>query len=188
VITQTMTTQKNRYDLLAQAVHWLTAIAVVGAFASSQIMEEMARGAAKTQMVSLHMSLGVVVVLLTVLRLAWRIAMPQPDPIPGAPVVQLAARAMHLTLYAVLAAVPVLGVTMVWAKGHPVDVFGLFTLPPLIGPDRALGHTLEEMHELAGNLIMILAGVHAAAAIWHHTLLKDGAIARMLPFGRPRQG
>jgi cytochrome b561 len=134
------------------------------------------------------MSLGVVVLALTVLRLSWRIAAQQPDPIPGAPLVQLAARAMHLTLYAALVAVPVAGMMLMWAKGRSVGVFGFFTLPPLIDPDRGLAEALEDVHAVAANLILILAGVHAAAAVVHHVVLKDGAIARMLPFGEPPRG
>ncbi|RAI43130.1 cytochrome B [Rhodoplanes roseus] len=177
-----------RYDTIAQAVHWLTAIAVIGVFASGQIMDDMARGPAKTQLIGLHMSFGVTVLVLTVIRLARRIVVPQPEPIPGSPLVQMAARAMHLALYVALVVVPVAGVLMVWAKGRGVDVFGLFTLPPLIGPDRGFASNLSEIHEFGANLIVILAGLHAAAAIVHHAVLKDGAIARMLPFGEPRHG
>jgi cytochrome b561 len=163
-------------------------IGVAGVFASGQIIEEMARGPAKSQLIAFHISLGVLVLALTVLRLSWRLVAPQPEPIPGVPLVQLAARAMHLTLYAALVAVPVVGMLMVWAKGRSVGFFGFFTLPPLIRPDSGLAETLGEMHELGANLILILAGVHAVAAIVHHVVLKDGAIARMLPFGEPRHG
>ncbi|NVO13325.1 MAG: cytochrome b [Rhodoplanes sp.] len=179
---------KLRYDPLTQIIHWLTLIGVAGAIASGQIMEEVARGPAKAQLISFHMSLGVLVLALTLLRLSWRLVTPQPEPIPGSPLVQLAARAMHLALYAALVAVPVAGMLMVWAKGRSVGFFGFFTLPPLISPDRGLAETLEDVHAFAANLIMILAGVHAAAAIVHHLVLKDGAIARMLPFGEPRHG
>lgn len=179
---------KLRHDPLTQIIHWLTLIGVAGAFASGQIMDEVAGGPAKSQLVSLHMSLGVLVLAVTVLRLSWRIVVPRPDPIPGAPLVQLAARVMHLTLYAALVAVPVAGMLMVWAKGRSVGVFGFFTLPPLIGPDRGLAEALEDVHGFAANLILILAGVHAAAAIVHQVVLNDGAIARMLPFGEPRRG
>lgn len=179
---------RSRYDGFTQAMHWLTLIAVAGAFVSGQIMDEMGRGSAKTQMIGLHVSLGLLVLAMTVLRLARRIAGPQPEPIPGSPLAQMAARAMHLTLYILLVLVPVAGMAMMWAKGRPVGFFGLFTLPPLIGPDRDLAHRLDDVHEIGANLILILAGVHALAAIVHHAVLKDGAIARMLPLGTPRRG
>lgn len=188
ITTSSIATDRFRYDTFTQALHWLTLIAVAGVFVSGQMMEDMPRGAAKAQLIGLHMSVGLLVLTFTVLRLARRIAVPQPDPIPGAPLVQMAAKAMHLTLYLLLFIVPIAGVAMVWAKGRTVGFFGLFTLPPLIQPDRDLAHRLGEMHEIGANLIVILAGVHAAAAIIHHTMLKDGALARMLPFGTPRHG
>ncbi|MDC7789084.1 cytochrome b [Rhodoplanes sp. TEM] len=177
-----------RYDSFTQAVHWLTLIAVAGVFVSGQIMDDMARGPARTQMIGLHVSVGLLVLVMTVLRLARRVAAPQPEPIPGSPLVQMAARAMHLTLYILLVLVPVVGMAMVWAKGRSVGVFGLFTLPPLIAPDRELADRLGDMHEIGATLIVILAGVHALAAIVHHAVLKDGAIARMLPLGAARRG
>ncbi|EJW13488.1 cytochrome B561 [Rhodovulum sp. PH10] len=176
---------KLRYDPLIQLVHWLTLAAVVGVFMSGLIMEEMPRGPDKIALVGLHKSVGVVVLLLTVIRLAWRLLNPQPDSIPGAALTQMAARAMHMALYAALVAVPVIGIFMSWAHGRAVDVFGLFSLPPMIEADRALGERLGEMHEFAAWAIIVLAGVHALAAIVHQMVLKDGAIARMLPYGRP---
>ncbi|ALK10235.1 cytochrome b [Blastochloris viridis] len=170
-----------RYDPLSQALHWLTAAAVIAAFATAQVFEEMVKGPAKTEMVGLHISLGVAVIALTVVRFAWMAAASRPVPVPGSPLVQLAARAMHYALYAALIAVPLTGMLMVWAKGRDIGVFGLFVLPPLVAPDREMAHGFEEMHEFAGNLIVILAGVHAAAAIFHQLALRDGALARMLP-------
>ena len=185
-MTTDTVTDRFRYDTITQAIHWLTLIAVAGVFVSGQVMGDMPRGPAKSQLIGTHISVGLLVMLLTTLRLARRVAMPQPSPIPGSPVVQMAARAMHLTLYLLLALVPIVGMAMVWAKGRDVGFFGLFTLPPLIGADRDLAHRLGEMHEIGANLIVILAGVHALAAIWHHMLLNDGALARMLPFGARR--
>lgn len=188
IATPPIAADRFRYDTFTQALHWLTLIAVAGAFVSGQLMDDMPRGAAKTQLISTHISVGLLVLTFTVLRLARRIAAPQPAPIPGAPLVQMAAKAMHLSLYLLLFIVPIAGMAMVWAKGRTVGFFGLFTLPPLIGPDRDLAHRLGEMHEIGANLIVVLAGVHAVAAIVHHTMLKDGAIGRMLPFGTPRHG
>ncbi|MFD2184774.1 cytochrome b [Rhodoplanes azumiensis] len=188
IATPPIGTERFRYDTFTQALHWLTLIAVAGTFVSGQMMEDMPRGTAKAQLIGLHVSVGLLVLTFTVLRLARRICVPPPDPIPGAPLVQMAAKAMHLSLYLLLFIVLIAGMAMVWAKGRTVGFFGLFNFPPLIGPDRDLAERLGEMHEIGANLIVVLAGVHAVAAIVHHTMLKDGALARMLPFGTPRHG
>jgi cytochrome b561 len=91
---------------------------------------------------------------------------------------------MHLTLYATTIAVPISGILMMSAKGRSFDVFGLFTVPPLMATDRAFGESLEEAHELLSYLMLILIGLHAAAAVLHQAVLKDGTLARMLPFSR----
>lgn len=176
---------RDRYDSLTQGLHWLTFAAVAAVFVSAQIMEEMARGSAKAQMVGFHVSMGVAVLALTLVRLARRWTTTRPAPIVGSPIVQTLAKAMHATLYLTLMLVPVVGIAMLWAKGRSVGVFGLFTLPPLIGPDRVLAGQLEDMHEIAADLILVLVGLHAAAGIMHQFVLRDGAIARMLPFGKP---
>ncbi|BBF93722.1 cytochrome b [Blastochloris tepida] len=181
------TTPALRYDPFSQALHWLTALTVIGAFATAQIFEEMAKGPAKTELVGLHISVGVLVMALTLIRFAWQMAAARPTPLPGSPWLQYAARAMHWALYAALIAVPLTGMVMVWAKGREVGVFGLFALPPLVAPDREFAHTVEELHEFAGNLIIVLAGLHAAAAIFHQTVLRDGALGRMLPGVRAAQ-
>ncbi len=171
-----------RYDALTQAIHWLSLIAIATAFAIGLWFEDMPRGPDKAQLVNLHASLGVLVVALTALRLGWRAVVPAP-PSPGPRPLQLAGHAMHLVLIAVVLAVPISGILMMAAKGRSFDVFGLFTVPPLMATDRAFGESLEEAHAFLSYLMLVLVGLHAAAAVFHQAILKDGALARMLPFG-----
>lgn len=172
-----------RYDLLTQAVHWLSLLAIAAAFVIGLLMEDMPRGPEKTLLVNLHASLGMLVIALTVLRLSWRAIVPTPKT-AGPPLLQLAASAMHVALYAAVLAVPLSGILMMAAKGRAFDVFGLFTVPPFMPTDRALGTTLEEAHEILAYLMLVLVGLHAAAAIVHQAILKDGTLSRMLPFAR----
>lgn len=171
------------YDLLTQSVHWLSLGVIAAAFATGLLMEDMPRGPEKTLLVNLHASLGVLVIALTVLRLSWRTIVPTPKTV-GSPLLQVAAQAMHVALYAAVLAVPLCGLLMMAAKGRAFDVFGLFTVPPLIATDRALGETLEEAHEILAYLLLVLVGLHAAAAIFHQAILRDGTLSRMLPFVR----
>lgn len=171
------------YDLLTQSVHWLSLGVIAAAFATGLLMEVMPRGPEKTLLANLHASLGVLVIALTVLRLSWRTFVPKPKPV-GSPLLQVAAQAMHVVLYAAVLAVPLCGLLMMAAKGRAFDVFGLFTAPPLIATDRALGETLDEAHEILAYLLLVLVGLHAAAAIFHQAILRDGTLSRMLPFVR----
>ncbi|MGA7454771.1 MAG: cytochrome b [Rhodoplanes sp.] len=172
----------QRYDALTQAIHWLSLVAIAIAFVIGLLLEDMPRGPEKTQLVNLHASLGVLLLGLTAFRLGWRTLVPAPASL-GSPLLRLAGKAMHLTLYAVVLAVPISGILMMAAKGRSFDVFGLFIVPPLMATDRAFGESLEEAHELLAYLMLILVGLHAAAAVLHQAILKDGTLARMLPFG-----
>ncbi|MDW7552084.1 cytochrome b [Azospirillum brasilense] len=175
---------KTRYDGVMLFLHWSVALLILVAFAIAQGRGLVPRGPERTALMDLHRSLGVLVLALVALRMVWRaVSPPPPMPSDTAPLLLLAAKAGHLALYALMIAVPLAGVLMTQANGHPVSVFGLFTLPALVGEDKAFGHTLEEAHEFLGTAIIVLAGLHAAAALVHQYVLKDGTLNRMLPWG-----
>lgn len=175
----------QRYDVPAQILHWLTAIAVFGAFVLIQVVDGMPKGPERAFVMGLHKSFGVVVLALFLARAVWRQISPPPAmPAATAPWMAVAAKAGHAALYLLMLAVPVAGIVMSWSAGRPVDVFGLFTLPTLLPPDPALKGAMEETHEIAGNLFVFLAGAHAVVAIVHQYVLKDGTLSRMLPGSR----
>lgn len=179
----------QRYDLPMQIMHWAIALLVVAAFVTVQLVEGMPRGPERVAMMGLHKSLGVTVLALVVARLVWRNVRPQPGLPEGmSPLLGVAARAGHGGLYLLMVLVPLVGILMSQLNGRPVSVFGLFTLPTLLGPDKELGEALEEVHEVAGNLILILSGLHAVAALYHQYILKDGVLERMLPWRAAPRG
>lgn len=174
----------QRYDPITQSLHWLTAVAVAATYAIGLLREEMPRGLARTQLLDTHVSIGLLVLGLTLARLAWRLMAPRLDPVPGPRLLALAARLGHLALYAAMLAVPMVGIAIVWAKGQEPGLFGLFTLPAPFTANRSLARFLEETHEVAAHLFMILAGLHALAAVVHQVFLRDGTLARMVPVFR----
>ena len=176
---------KQRYDLTAQALHWATAIAIVAAFILIQVVEGMPKGPERSAMMALHKSFGVLAFALVVVRAVWRHISrpPVPPAMPGW--MESASRYTHAALYALMVLVPLVGMVMSWAGGRPIVFFNLFTLPNLVPESQALKKGAEEVHELLGNLILILAGLHAAAALVHQYVLKDGLLTRMLPWGSP---
>jgi cytochrome b561 len=105
-----------------------------------------------------------------------------PPPITPAPPAweMLAARAMHLALYALMLLLPVTGYLMVNAKGRVVELAG-FALPAVIAASEGLAETLEEIHEILGTAGYVLIGLHVLASVWHHWVQKDDTLRRMLP-------
>lgn len=171
----------ERYDGITIALHWLMAILVIATYALGLLREELPRGEPRTLALMLHTSIGLTVIAGTVLRMIWRgFRKPIPEA-PGPAGFALAAKLTHIALYVAVLAVPVLGVAAMWAKGRGIPVFGLTELASPWAADRALGKSLDKLHEAGAHLLVVLAGAHAAAALAHHFLLRDNVLMRMLP-------
>jgi cytochrome b561 len=91
-----------------------------------------------------------------------------------------AGQLMHVALYVLLIAVPISAIVGAWLEGHPLTV-GANDVGPWLAPAHALGATITEVHTWAGNAILWLVGLHAAAALFHHFALRDSVLTSMLP-------
>jgi cytochrome b561 len=174
---------KARYGAVAQAVHWLTAIFVICGFLLGQFGDALPKGAPREFGLLVHMTLGQLVIALLLIRLAWRQVNPPPplETTPFGALATLAARASHVTLYGLLLAVPVLGMIVQLKRGHALPVFGIFELDSPWPADRNIARSLLWLHRNMAYALLILAGVHAAAALMHHWIWRDRTLKRMLP-------
>ena len=171
----------TNYDQVAMSLHWATALLVFVNFALAVTWDWFAKPAAET-MQSVHISLGVLLTVVIIARLVWRL-------IPGhqmssleAGWMRIASKGTHYLLYTLLVAQAVSGFVWRWAQGHPVEFFGLFGIPgPFDAWDRASRRPLHTIHEWIGWAIVIIALLHALAALYHHYVLKDRVLKRMLP-------
>ncbi|WP_431282155.1 cytochrome b [Humitalea sp. 24SJ18S-53] len=173
------------HGIATRAMHWGVALLVVLAWLTGSTMEWFPRGAGRDAATMVHYSLGVLVLGFAALRVAWRAVSPLP-PVPGQPRWQhLAAVAVHVALTVLTIALPLSGLFDRWARGRQVTVFGSLDLPaPLPIPG---GRLWGEVHEVMGNLLLAVVAAHVAAALWHHVVMKDGTLRRMLPPRRPAQ-
>lgn len=169
----------DRYTSVSIAFHWAAAALVIGLYGLGLSLESFGEDFERAA-IPLHKSFGVLLLALTVLRLLWRLATPQPTALDAPAWQHRTATAAHWLLYALIVAIPVSGIVMSWSAGRPVSVFGLVELPTLIAKNGA-AHDIKEVHEVLSNVLMIVVGLHAAAAIWHHRVLKDATLTRMLP-------
>lgn len=172
----------DRYHALSIAVHWLTLALLVAVYALILLRELYPKGSdPRETMKALHFMLGLTVFGIVFVRLALRLAFRAP-PITPAPQawMQFLAKAMYILLYAFMLVMPLLGWLALSGEGKPIPFFGL-QLPALIGTDKALGHQFEEIHETIGTIGYYLVGLHAGAALFHHYLLRDDTLLRMLP-------
>jgi cytochrome b561 len=120
---------------------------------------------------------------LLIIRLAWRIFNPPPPPeaTPLGRLVVVTAKFSHFTLYALLFVVPLLGMIVQLKRGHDLPIFGLWDLTWPWPADRPVARTALTVHYYLANALLILAGIHASAALVHHWIWRDRTLARMLP-------
>jgi cytochrome b561 len=169
-----------RYDTATIALHWTTAILVGMLWIVGQTIDFWPRGPLRVDYRSSHVLLGTLLGVVIVVRLIWRATGGRRfADVEGPRVMAIAARAVHWTLYVLVSAVIVLGLLTAFAQG--LNIFGLFSLPSFAPGNRNLAHTLFDLHSLGANAVLIIAGLHAAAALAHHYLLRDPTLRRMLP-------
>jgi cytochrome b561 len=174
----------RNYDNVAVALHWLTALLVVVQFAFAVSWDYFDK-ATRQGMESVHISLGVLLTAVILARIAWRLMPGHRRPAIVDGWMKIASRCVHYLLYALLVAQAALGFGFRWAQGHPVSFFGFFAIPGPYGElGRPVRHQLHALHEYGGWAIVIVAGVHAAAALYHHYALRDRVLGRMLPLAR----
>jgi len=165
----------------ARGFHWLIAALVLAQFVVGSIAEDMKLTPAKLDLFVWHKSIGVTVVLLAVLRLAWRLANPPPaTPAGTAPWEARVAAAAHWVLYLLLFAVPLSGWWVSDASRVPFKAFFVLPMPDFIATDRAVQEAAAEVHEALTMTLLIVVLGHVAAALRHHFVLRDDVLRRML--------
>jgi cytochrome b561 len=178
----------DTYGIIAQAMHWLVAAMVLAQLGLGLYAADLPVSLARLQWLSRHKSLGLTILAVVLLRLAWR-SMNRPPALPAAMPSwqQRAARATHWLLYALLFLAPLSGWLHASAAGLSANWFGLFQVPDLISQNQELSALLKTVHRTCVALLSILLLGHAGAALWHAFVLRDGVLYRMLPW-KPRGG
>ena len=183
----------SRYSKVAITLHWLIALMIIGNVIGALIFEglldspdaaERARG---VLIVNIHKSIGLTVLVLSLVRLAWRLKHGFPRLPEHMARWEIAlARGNHLVFYFLMIAVPLAGYIMSSSGRYPIVYFGLFEVPKLpVG--EGLGDFAHEAHEILAFTTVGLLVLHVAGALKHHFLDRDDVLARMLPLVRPKR-
>lgn len=177
----------TRWGSVAKAFHWIVAVFVIGMLIGGLTMVELPTSPDKFKLYALHKSFGITILVLMLLRLAWRSVDPRPRDVPGmAPLVAFAAHAVHRLLYLALLAMPISGWVYNSASNFPLQWFKLVQLPAIVAPDPELKRLAHDVHEALALFIMLLLALHIAGALKHHFIDRDDTLRRMLPFMKPR--
>jgi cytochrome b561 len=171
----------ERFGLVARTLHWLTLLLLVGSFTLAISMVNMPFSPRKLEFYSWHKWVGVTIFLVVLLRLGWRLANPVPRQPPDTPRwQQRLARLSHAALYAILIVMPITGWIMSSALNLPVVYLGVVHIPSPFGVNRALGETMKVVHLSLAVTLLVLVTIHALAALYHHFVLRDDVLRRML--------
>jgi cytochrome b561 len=171
---------QTRYDGIARSLHWLTALLVLAQFGLAELWSFPERPA-RHRMIVTHMSLGILLTLVLAVRIVWRLVPRHHIRAAASGWMEIVSKLVHSLLYVLLAAEAVLGFVLRWSGDQAMSFFGLLIPPPFAPFSGAAHHLVGEVHEWIGWAIMIFAAGHAAAALFHHFVLRDGVLRRMLP-------
>lgn len=168
---------------LSKAFHWLIVLLIINQWLIAERADEL-KGLAKLQALAWHKSFGMTVLMLAVLRLAWRLMNSTPELTTATkPWERVLANISHLLLYALIFAMPLTGWMMSSAKNYPVSWFRLFQFPDLVAPAEQTFHQMHDLHHLLFNVLVGVALLHVAGALKHHFIDRNDVLKRMLPFG-----
>lgn len=175
----------DRWGSVSKSLHWLIALLILALGIVGLLMGELPKTPKYFWVYTAHKSIGITVLVLVVLRLAWRLYAGAPRPVPGTPGWQeRVASATHWLLYAMMFAIPLSGWLYDSASGlRPFKLFGLLEMPKLVAPDEGAAQLSHALHEWGFWLLILVVLAHAGAALYHHLQQRDATLVRMLPQG-----
>lgn len=168
-----------RYDATTIALHWIVAVLVGLQWVIGQTIDDMPKGAIKLDYIGLHLTIGVLIGAALLFRLAWRAGPGRRLPPANGGAFHVLAKATHWGFYILIGATVALGITFALAWGVPV--YTVARIHGLAAGNRPLARALLSWHGTLADAVLILAGLHACAALFHHYILGDRLIRRMSP-------
>ena len=173
-------TEMTRYTLPHRLLHWTMAIAILIAIPIGMVMDDVKQGPFQNALYDLHKSLGVLVLILALIRVALKRSHGVPDPSTELADWQLrSATSVHHALYALMIVVPLLGFVANSFYGAPIPFFWLFTIPTFTPHNEDIAGMIFSLHTALAILFGILIVIHIAAALHHRFIRKDGVFSRM---------
>jgi len=167
---------------IAKSFHWIIATLILTQFALGWTAEAWHRSPTKVDLFVWHKSIGILILTLVVLRVAWRLAGRVPElPADMSRLERRLAAASHALLYVIMVAMPVSGWIINSAANFPLKIFWLVPLPDITPPSKSIQEIAETVHLTFFWSLAALLGLHVAAALRHHFVKHDDVLLRMLP-------
>lgn len=169
------------YGTTAKVFHWLIVGLLIVQYLIGWLMPDIHRGQQPGPGMSFHISFGISILVLIVLRFIWRLTHPV-APESSLPAWQrLSSELVHWMLYLLVLATTVLGWLFASFRGWSISYFYLFPLPMLASDNASAGKAIDGLHQAAEWTLLVLIGVHILAALAHIFIYRDRILQRMLP-------
>ena len=176
---------RQGYSTTAKSMHWLIALLLIAQFVVAILMPDIGPKTVPGTLINLHLSLGVLILVLMAARFIYRQLYPVALEMTDSPAWERwIARATHRAFYFILLIAPFLGWASASAHRFPIDVFGIVSLPAIAAPKASWALTAGDVHGYLMWMLLGLMALHAAAALYHYFFRHDGVLQRMLPAGR----
>jgi len=172
----------TRYGLIAILFHWVMALLIIGLLILGWVMVRLPIGLEKLRFFGWHKEYGLLVLLLAILRIAWRLSQVVPIlPAHLAHWEKWAAHAVHYLFYIFMFLMPISGWLITSATGLPASFFGIVVFPDLVAPNEQLRQWFIWIHQWSGYGLVVIILLHISAALQHHFIYKDDILRRMFP-------
>ena len=174
-------TTRLQYGTPAKIFHWLIVALLAVQYPIGWLMPDIHRGMSPGAGMTFHISIGITILVLTALRFAWRLTHPVAPESSLPPWQRLSSEAVHWLLYALVLATTFSGWLFASFRGWSVSYFYLVPLPMLASDNAAAGRTIDGLHQAMEWALLIMIGIHVAAALAHIFIYRDRVMQRMLP-------
>jgi cytochrome b561 len=174
-------TDRLQYGTTAKVFHWLIVALLLVQYLVGWLMPDIHRGMKPGAAMTFHVSFGLLVLILIVLRFAWRLIHPVAPESSLPPWQRLSSEAVHWLLYALVLATTVTGWLFASFRGWSMSFFYLMPMPMLAADNAAAGKTIDGLHQAMEWALLVMIGIHVAAALAHIFIYRDRIMQRMLP-------
>jgi cytochrome b561 len=174
-------TDRLQYGTTAKVFHWLVVALLLVQYLIGWLMPDIHRGMKPGAAMTFHVSVGIVILALIVVRLAWRLSHPVAPESSLPPWQRLGSEAVHWLLYVLVLVTTVTGWLFASFRGWSMSFFYLVPMPMLASNNAAAGKAINGLHQAMEWTLLVVIGLHIAAALVHVFVYRNRVMQRMLP-------
>ncbi len=183
--------EQQHYTRIAIWLHWVIALLIIGQIIGGKVMMAMANSPTKFEIFQLHKSFGLIILILSIVRLLWRLTHKAPAlPATMKPIERLGAKLSHIGFYVFMIAAPMSGWMMTSVSTPKIGTKIFKTIPwpdfPFLTRSEAAEVFFKDTHNILAIMMSLLLLLHVGAALKHHFVNHDNVLSRMLPFINPK--